>query len=123
MECSGFTNHQAIVLGSSFVSTKKPLLALTNGVVTLEGGGLAEPVTNSITLSRTGLITDTNAADRASRLSLTIKAGGLLSGSFANPTNSKLAISLHGVLLQNQTNAAGYFTNANQSGMFSLEPH
>lgn len=123
VECSGFTNQQAIVLGSSFVSTKKPLLALTNGVVTLEGGGLAEPVTNSITLSRTGLITDTNAADHASRLSLTIKASGLLSGSLANPTNSKLAISLHGVLLQKQTNAAGYFTNANQSGMFSLEPH
>jgi len=46
---------------------------------------------------------------------------GALSGSFANPSNPKQSITIKGVLLQNQTNAAGYFLGTNQSGAFLLE--
>jgi hypothetical protein len=49
------------------------------------------------------------------------KTAGAISGIFVNPSNSKDTIKVTGVLLQNQTNAAGYFLGTNQSGAFLLE--
>ena len=48
-------------------------------------------------------------------------AAGAISGSFANPSSPKRTIKVNAVLLQNQTNAAGYFLGTNQSGAFLLE--
>jgi hypothetical protein len=45
---------------------------------------------------------------------------GLIIGSFANPAEPKQTIKVNGVILQNQTNAQGYFLGTNQSGAFLL---
>jgi uncharacterized repeat protein (TIGR03803 family) len=116
----GFTNEAASIFGSAFNPTHKPLLALTNGQVILAGGNLPFAITNQITLASNNTIALTNAAD-TNKLVLTInKTTGVISGTFANPSSPKQTVNVSGVLLQNQTNAAGYFLGANQSGTFSL---
>jgi hypothetical protein len=45
----------------------------------------------------------------------------VISGSFANPDNTRQTIKFNGVILQDQTNAQGYFLGTNQSGTFTLE--
>jgi hypothetical protein len=118
---SGFTNMASIV-GSAYNPTDKPLLALANGQVTLDGGDLPFAITNQITLSPSGTITVPRTAENTNKLALTItKTTGAISGSFANPFNPKRTITVKGVLLQNQTNAVGYFLGTNQSGAFLLE--
>jgi hypothetical protein len=62
----------------------------------------------------------TNAAD-TNKLTLTItKTNGVISGAFANPSHPSQTISVSGVLLQNQTNAQGYFLGTNASGTFIM---
>ena len=117
---SGFTNLAVPVIGSAYNPAEKPLLALSSGQVTLDGGNLPFAITNQITLESNDTITvapgDTN------KLALTInKTTGAISGTFANPSNPKQSIKVNGVLLQNQTNAAGYFLGTSQSGAFLLE--
>ena len=61
-------------------------------------------------------------AGNTNKLKLSIRSKtGLISGSFQNPANAKQTITLNGILLQNQTNAQGYFLGTNQSGAFLLE--
>jgi hypothetical protein len=51
----------------------------------------------------------------------TNKTTGVISGSFANPDEPQKTIKVNGVILQGQTNAAGYFLGTNQSsGAFTL---
>ena len=117
---AGFTNETVSIFGSAYDPTNKPLLALSKGEVTLEGGNLPFTLTNQITLASNNLITLTNAAD-TNKLKLTInKTNGVISGTFANPSNPKQTITVNGVLLQNQTNAAGFFPGTNQTGSFLL---
>jgi hypothetical protein len=118
---SGFTNMASIV-GSAYIPTEKPLLALSGGQVTLDGGNLPFSITNQITLSANDTITVPHTAENTNKLALTInKTTGAISGSFANPSNPKKTITVKGVLLQNQTNAVGYFLGTNYSGAFLLE--
>jgi len=117
---SGFTNLGVSVIGSAYNPAAKPSLALTSGQVTLDGGNLPFEITNQITLSANDAITvapgDTN------KLALTInKSTGAISGSFANPSNPKQSIKVNGVVVQNRTNAVGYFLGTGQSGAFLLE--
>jgi hypothetical protein len=118
----GFTNQQAAIIASFYNSTDKPLLTLADGQVTLEGGDLPFNITNQITLAASDTITVPVTIDNTNKLKLTITSKtGLISGSFLNPTNAKQTITVNGVLLQNQTNAQGYFLGPNQSGAFLLE--
>ena len=116
----GFTNLAVPVIGSAYNPANKPLLALTNGQVTLDGGNLPFTITNQITLEPNGTLTVSPPNTNKLALKIT-KTTGALSGSFANPSNPKQSITIKGVLLQNQTNAAGYFLGTNQSGAFLLE--
>jgi len=120
---AGFTNETASILGSAFNPTNEPLLALNNGQVTLQGSNWPFTITNQLTLALNNRITLTNAAD-TNKLTLTInKANGVISGAFANPANTRQTLSVSGVLLQNETNARGYFIGANQlNGAFLLVP-
>ena len=96
-------------------------MALTSGQVTLDGGNLPFTITNQITLEPT-TPSPSSAAENTNKLALTInKTTGAISGSFANPSNPKQSIKINGVLLQNQTNAAGYFLGTSQSGAFLLD--
>src|SRR5205823_4138256 len=79
----GFTNR-IDVLGSRYntVPSGTPVLTLTNGVVILTGGNLAESFTNSITLGGDNKIIGDN------QLTLAISpTKGALSGSFIDPTS------------------------------------
>lgn len=68
-------------------------------------------------------ITLTNSATETNKLKLTVtKSTGVISGTMANPANPKQTIAIHGVILQDQTNAQGYFPGTNQSGQFLLTP-
>jgi uncharacterized repeat protein (TIGR03803 family) len=117
----GFTNTASIV-GSAYKPTDKPLLALTIGQVTLDGGNLPFTITNQITLSPADTITVPHTAENTNKLLLTItKTIGVISGSFANPSNPKKTITVNGVLLQNQTNVVGHFLGTNESGVFLIE--
>jgi hypothetical protein len=117
---AGFTNGAVSILGSSYNPTNKPLLALSKGEVILDGGSLPFTITNQLTLASNNAITLTNAAD-TNKLTLTInKTTGRISGTFANPSNAKQPITINGVLLQDRTNAAGYFLGSNRSGTFML---
>jgi len=119
---SGFTNLAVRVRGSAYNPAEAPLLALTSGQVTLGGGNLPLTITNQINLAWNNIITLTAAAENTNKLALKInKTTGAISGSFANPANSNQTLKVNGVLLQNQTNAAGYFLGTNQSGAFLLE--
>jgi hypothetical protein len=120
---AGFTNEMTTVAGSLYTATNKPLLSLTSAQVTLTKGNLPFDITNQITLASNGVITVPRIAGNTNGLTLTITPGtGLISGSFLNPSNPRQTIKVNGVLLQNQTNAQGYFLGTNQSGSFLLEP-
>ena len=119
----GFTNLGLPVVGSTYNVANKPLLALTNAQVVFYGGNLPFSITNLVTLtSNDTIIVPIVEPENTNKLLLTItKPTGAMSGSFANPANPKQTIKLNGVLLQNQTNAAGYFLGTNESGAFLLE--
>ena len=115
----GFTNTVPVI-GSAYSPADQPPLALTNAQVTLDSGNLPFAITNQITLSSNGAITV--PPPNTNKLALTLsKTTGAITGTFANPSNPKQTIKINGVLLQNRTNAAGYFLGANQSGAFLLE--
>jgi hypothetical protein len=119
---SGFTNRQAAVIASIYNSADKPLLSLTSAQVILAEGNLPFNITNQITLASNNTITVPHTAANTNGLTLKITPNtGLITGSFQNPANPKQTITINGVLLQNQTNAQGYFLGTNQSGAFLLE--
>ena len=110
------------IIGSSFKpgSVKAPVLGATNFQITLSGGNLAVPLTNDASLSHTGKFV-TNGPG-ISRLTLSVVTNtGILSGSFLDPATG-LATPISGVVLQQQTNAAGFFLSTNASGLFQLNP-
>jgi hypothetical protein len=112
---AGFTNGFQMV-ASPWVPPAKntAALSLANPVVTLSGGGLAEPLTVNVGLQNFLTYSATN-------LSLTISAStGSFSGWFDSPgTGRKQAVS--GVVLQNSGSALGSFQGANESGTVLLQ--
>jgi hypothetical protein len=78
---------------------------------------------NEVSLSSNNMISLTSAAENTNKLALTInKNTGVVSGTFANPSSPNQTIKVNGVLLQNETNAQGYFAGTSRSGSFKLEP-
>lgn len=121
---SGFTNEAATLIGSAYNPAAVPLTGFTSADVILAGGGLLRTITNGITISSHDIIALTNALLESNKLRLTItKATGIISGTLANPTNQHLTIKINGIILQDNTNAAGYFLENGQSGAFSITPH
>ena len=116
------TNLALPLVGSAYNPAAQPLLAMTNGQVILEGGGLPFTITNQIALTSSNTIALTAAPENTNKLALTItQSSGAVGGRFADPSNPRQTIKVRGVLLQNQTNAAGYFLRTNQSGAFLLQ--
>ncbi|HEY3915901.1 MAG TPA: choice-of-anchor tandem repeat GloVer-containing protein [Verrucomicrobiae bacterium] len=112
----GFTNLTVSIEASPYNSAQTPLLSLTNAQVTLDAGTTFD-TTIPLTLTQKNSLLLTNTT----KLTLTIiKSTGLITGTFANPSKPSQTLKVAGVLLQNQTNAAGYFLETNQSGSFSL---
>jgi len=112
---AGFVD-EITTIGSRYVT---PLpgnraLNLSNAIVHLEGGNLAAPTTNDVTLDTFNRITvtSTNANKLALKLSV---SSGLMSGSFVNPQTLKRSV-IKGVVLQRQNLGGGHFLDTNQSG-------
>jgi hypothetical protein len=114
----GFTNEGATLTGQRYV----PGGGLPgNFAVTLEAGNLLFTITNGVTITSSDKVV-TNSVDDTNKLKLTInKTTGIISGTFANPSNPKQTIKVNGVILQGQTNAQGYFLGTNQSGVFLIQ--
>jgi hypothetical protein len=96
-------------------SSKTPALNLTNGVLVLANGGLAQNFTNSVAL--TGNI-KYSAHDGSVTFSVN-PATGAFNGSFIWPGTHRIT-SLGGVVLQSEGIAGGYFLGTNQSGSVLL---
>jgi hypothetical protein len=93
-----------------------PLVNWTDGQIILEGGNLADSITNAVTISADNKITGTN------KLSLTFTlTTGLFQGNVVNPTTGK-SIAIKGALLQKQSLGYGYFLGTNQTGSVFLGP-
>jgi hypothetical protein len=102
---SGFTNQQAMLTGGIYTQSQTLPAGLT---VTLEDSNFT--------------LTIPNLSENTNKLTLkTNKMTGVISGGFANPDESLKTIKVHGVILQGQTNAQGYFLDTNQSGTFLLD--
>ncbi len=114
----GFTNEAEIV-GSRFTrpsGTTNQMLFLTNGFVGFTNGNLAADFANEVGISISGKVTNLEP----NRLSVTLNSGnGLMTGSVTPPGTNR-AIPFKGVVLQKQTNAAGFFLNGTNSGRVSL---
>jgi hypothetical protein len=113
---AGLTN-QTLAVGSSFIgpipSHGHQQLSFNNAVVTLQGGNLPAPITYTVGSS--------NSASATGALSLKWDSiSGLVRGSFLHPATGKTT-PIHGVLLQSQAVARGYFLGVNQSGSFTLQ--
>jgi len=120
---SGFTNQEAALIGSFYTSTNKPLLSLTNFQVRLEAVNPPISITNQISWASNNTITVPRLLENTNGLTLTNAAAtGTISGGFLNPTNARQTIKLNGVLMQDRTNAAGYFLGPNQSGALFIAP-
>jgi hypothetical protein len=117
---AGFTNALSLA-GSPFTagSSKIPVLDTNSFVLTLSGGGLGtNNLTNALTLYDTGKF-ETNNGD-ISKLTLSVTPGtGVISGSFLDPLTG-LKATIKGVVLQEQTNASGFFVSTNATGSFLL---
>jgi hypothetical protein len=115
----GFTNAVSIS-GSTFTpgSARTPVLGATNFQIILSGGNLAVPLTNDASLPLSGKFA-TNGPG-ISKLSLSVApTTGLVTGSFLDPATG-LATPVSGIVLQQQTNGAGFFLSTNTSGLFQL---
>jgi hypothetical protein len=119
---AGFTNYPAIT-GSTFApgTTRVPVLSETNNLnIILSGGGLGTNLTNTVTLYNTGRFVTNGAGIPKLTLSV-VPSTGVVSGSFLDPL-TLLATPIKGVVLQQQTNAAGFFVSTNATGTFILTP-
>jgi hypothetical protein len=118
----GFTNQAAVLVGSRYSPTNEPLLGFTNGEVILDLLNWPSALSNGVTIAGNNKI-ETNSTGDIRKLKLTAnKTNGVISGCFANPSNSKQTNKVNGVILQGQANAQGYFIESNQSGVFTLTP-
>jgi len=117
----GFTNEAAQWTGVAYDSTARPVAGLTNAVIVFSGGGLPGPLTNHLTISRTGVVKVTDPAGSTHGLSIKINSSsGAITGSFIDPANAKESFKLSGVLLQNEPGGTGYFLGETQSGVFVI---
>jgi uncharacterized repeat protein (TIGR01451 family) len=115
-------------LASRFVATQGTAIlpglpakdADGNAILTLEGGGLAEGISNDVAISKRGTIKAVLPNDDDLRLELDVRTG-LLSGSIKDPTAGKI-LNLRGAAFQKQQLAAGFFLRARESGSLKLVP-
>jgi hypothetical protein len=117
----GFTTFSDVA-GSPFHFTPGlPILDFIGGELSLTGGGLAEPITNSVALP-IDLKPAARALSPSSSAHLTFNtSNGLFKGSVINPKTHE-PVAFDGVVLQNQNMGAGLFSGKTQSGSVLLLP-
>jgi len=111
----GFTNV-VLAEGSRYVSpTTNRVIHLTNGIVVFDGGTLATPVTNLLTLKANNqILIGTNLL-----IPGLTPSSGLFSGKTTIPTAApagKLSVTIQGALFQDSDVGYGYFLSTNNQG-------
>jgi hypothetical protein len=115
----GFTLNTT-ALGSAFQSARNtPVLSLADGQLVLEGGGLAEPIVEGVSLNTRNQFTS-STGNKNVKLTVT-PTTGLIKGNLP-VTGSRQKLAINAVVLQKQGYAAGYFLNGSQSGAVTIEP-
>jgi hypothetical protein len=99
---------------------KARIINLTNGTLTISNGNLAEPLVYSVTLSTNNVVSKVGDTPTNS-FSLTFTNTTGEAGISFRPTGSTTNKTGRGTVLQNGTNAAGWFLGADQSGSFILQ--
>jgi hypothetical protein len=94
------------------------VIAMTNGVLVLNGGNLSQAFTNDVVLSANNRVT--NASPNTLSLSI-VPSTGLFKGSFLDPGTGR-TLKFGGALLQKTANGSGYFLGTNLSGHVSFGP-
>jgi hypothetical protein len=98
--------------GYIYTATKPVLPISTNGFIEFEGGGLENPVVNSVALRTTNTVVNLTPAVP---LTATItNADGMFTGNVTFPGGG--AVTYRGIILQRETNGVGYFRRSGQSG-------
>jgi hypothetical protein len=119
----GFTNA-AHILGSEYAPPRAgaPALNLPDATLTLAGGDLAGgPLVFTVGLASNNIITNLTGAPTNHLAVSIVPSTGAMTLTF-RPTGAAADIVAQGAVLQNQTNAAGWFFGANQTGSFLLTP-
>jgi len=116
---AGFTNETEIV-GFPYQQPPKGVgvLEFVSGAVTLEGGNLADPISNNVLLDANNCII--NVSHNKLTMTVTLSTGAFR-GSVTDPVSSK-AIPFGGVVMQGQNTGTGNFLGDNQSGRVQLSP-
>jgi hypothetical protein len=116
---AGFTNLSALI-GSRYIaptSSTDPVLAMTDGVLTLSGGNLSQVWANEFVLEENNCVSNTST----NRMTVTISlASGLFQGTFLDPGLNR-TVSFSGALLQKSTRGAGFFLGTDQAGRVQIE--
>jgi hypothetical protein len=112
-------NRLLPAVGTPLVA-QSPFLGLTNLQITLTGGDLPGPLTNSLTLLQSGVLKPQDAAIPGLSLSVNT-TNGLVTGHFTHPSTHAVE-QIKGIIFQAQTNASGFFRDANGSGSFLISP-
>ena len=93
-------------------------LNFTDATLTLRGGGLSQDLQGRVQMRSDGRLTSSSSL----RVTLSFASQtGIFKGSLTDPA-TKRSLHVHGVALQKQNLAAGYFTNRNQSGEVLIQP-
>ena len=115
---NGFTLTTS-VSGSRYIQPAKGanVLNLTDGYVALEGGDLAQNMSDQITLGANNRATDLSG----NKLTLTFTTStGLFTGRVTDPATGK-PVSFNGVVLQRSNVGYGYFLGKDQSGQVLIQ--
>lgn len=114
---SGFADEVRL-LGSRYAATNRPVLALSNAVVILEGGDLFVSTTNDVLLNARNRVRV--APPNPDKLSITLSLPtGTFRGGFTHPATSQRS-PVKGVLLQKQNRGGGFFPRESESGSVYL---
>ena len=103
--------------GSSYHFTNGPVLNFSNGLISLEGGNLAVPLTNAISFTGQN---GSGPGPNPPTLSIS-SSSGVFHGSIRNPATGK-NVPFSGAVLQNTSAGYGVFSGTNQTGRVSLTP-
>ncbi len=113
----GFTN-EAMVSGTLYTPpTTNRLLNFSAGQVVFSGGGLSQPLTNSVTLDPLNRVINLTGNPMTFTISL---VNGTFTGTFRSPASAPTR-TFEGVLLPLQNAGYGFFLGTNQSGQVRLE--
>jgi hypothetical protein len=115
---SGFTNLTSVFGCRYQVTNGIPALALNDGQTVLGGVAGGATLTEAVSINDDNILQVVAGADD---LTLTLtKSTGLITGSYHFP-GTGIVTPVHGVILQTQSQAEGYWLGPSQSGTFLIQ--